>query len=533
MSQLTQSKPWRKLVAHQAVMQTTAMVSGASGFAQEADRGDDFSLEAAGLYLNYAKHRMVKETRDLLIELAESVDLKGQIAGLFQGGLVNFTQGLPACHTVLRDPGASSAVQRSLLQMSTLAEAIHTGAWRGATGEVLTDVVNIGIGGSDLGPRIVVNALQGACAKTRKLRCHFVSNMDPSDIRQTLADLRPESTLFVVTSKSFLTHETQQNSRLAQTWLEEKLGRQDITQHLVAVTAYPERAMAQGIPEAHVLSMPMTVGGRFSLWSAAGVSVVLSLGMPAFYALLSGAYAMDLHCQQAPFEQNMPVLLALIGIWYINFWGARSHAILPYSQSLRHLSSYLQQLEMESNGKQVNRAGQMIDYDTAPVIWGGVGSNSQHAFHQQLLQGSGLVPIDFIAPINGYYQDKQARKQQRLLLTNCFSQSHVLFHGSPADRSTTHHAYAAHQHVPGNAPSSTILMPQLTPKTLGALLALYEHKAFIQSAIWDINAFDQWGVELGKQQAEQFDEALTSNTLSEGDTHDLMRYFKQHWQQPA
>lgn len=515
---LTQLKAWDALKKHRIDMQNVHM---RGLFEADPQRFERFSLEAAGLYLDYSKHRITAETHQLLVHLAEAAGLGPQIGELFGGGLVNFTQNLPASHTSLRDPHAPAEVQAALQQMETLAHRIHAGQLRGFSGKVITDVVNIGIGGSDLGPRMVVDALQGTLAKPFKLRCHFVSNMDPVDMMQVLGGLDPERTLFIVTSKSFLTHETQQNMQLARQWLGAE------SQQFIAVTAHPKRAKAQGIPDDQILLIPETVGGRFSLWSAAGFSIVLVFGMPVFRALLSGAHDMDRHFQSAPFKENMPIILALIGIWYINFWGARSHAILPYSQSLRYLYAYLQQLDMESNGKQVNRAGEQVDYDTGPIIWGGVGSNSQHAFHQQLLQGAGLVPIDFIAVINNPYQNPQAREQQHRLLANCFSQSHALLYGRQDN------ALSAHKRVPGNAPSSTILMPYLTPTHLGALLALYEHKIFVQSAIWNINAFDQWGVELGKQLAENLIDQLREDPTPEkaspeSATQGLINYFKRH-----
>jgi glucose-6-phosphate isomerase len=470
-------------------------------FAADPSRGERMRVEAAGLHLDYAKHRIDAEGLALLALLATERELPRWRDAMFRGEPINNSEGRAVLHTALRASPPPAEVGECLRRMYAFAEALRKGEVRGATGQVITDVVNIGIGGSDLGPRMVVRALRTAASGSP--RVHFVANVDPADLNQVLRPLNPASTLFIVASKTFTTVETLTNAQRARTWIAAAVGDAAAGAHFAAVSSNVRAAGAFGIDAERVFPMWDWVGGRYSLWSAVGLGIVIAIGAEGFDALLGGARAMDDHFRNAPIEASMPALLALLGLWYCDFHGAESHAILPYSNDLELFPAFLQQLEMESNGKRVDRDGKAVVYTTAPVVWGSVGTNGQHAFHQLLHQGTLTVPSDFI--IVARCADESEREAHRLLVANALAQSAALMAGKD-------NASEPHRDYPGNQPSSTIVLPQLDAHHLGALIALYEHKVFVQGVLWGINSFDQWGVELGKVLAQSLGPALTSGT---------------------
>lgn len=492
-------------------------------FAAEPDRVERMSLEAAGLYLDFSKQRVDAAGLEALWSLAQSARVTDHLRQQFAGDAVNFTEDRAALHMALRaprnaqqppgGPAIAEAVHDVLDRMEAFVHRVRSGAWTGATGEPITDVVNIGIGGSDLGPRMVCEAL---AEQVRGPRPHFVSNVDATELSRVLAGLRPASTLFVVTSKSFGTAETLANARSARAWLVDALGDAAVAKHFVAVSTAAERVSDFGIDVDNMFGFWSWVGGRYSLWSAVGLSIALSLGMDGFRALLAGAHAMDAHVRDAPPEGNAAVWMALIGIWNTNGLQLPSQVIVPYAQALARVPAYLQQLEMESNGKTVNSDGVAVQQQTVPALWGDVGTNGQHAFFQMLHQGPTALPVDFILPVS---LDHGHPDQHRMLIANCLAQSEALMQGKSAGqvreelRSQGLSSQALEDAVPhrvfeGGRPSTTILMPCIDARSLGALLALYEHKVFVQSVVWGINAFDQWGVELGKQLASVIDDEL-------------------------
>jgi glucose-6-phosphate isomerase len=490
MASLTVSPGWRALAAHRAAL---AAVTIRDLFAHDDGRARRFAVEAAGLYFDYSKHRLTDETLRLLVALAEQADIAGWTRRMFAGEEINRSEGRAVLHVGLR-AGAGPfpagrdvmpEVSGALARMRAFSDAVRSGDWRGGTGELVTDVVNIGIGGSDLGPRMVTRALRAFCEPRPRL--HFVANGDPADLAAVLSALDPAHTLFIVASKTFTTVETLTNAERARVWIREALGERAVARHFAAVSANVPAAAAFGIDADVVFPMWDWVGGRYSLWSAVGLPIALAVGFARFADLLAGARAMDEHFRNAPAERNIPVLMALLGVWYTNFWGAQSHCVLPYSEDLRDLPAYLQQLEMESNGKRIDRDGNPVDYATAPVIWGAAGTNSQHSFHQLLHQGTLLVPSDFVLLRCG----AQPADAHAMLTANGLAQSAALMAGRDD-------AAAPHRALPGNQPSSTFLLPALDPHALGALLAAYEHKVFAQGVIWNVNSFDQWGVEHGK-----------------------------------
>ena len=495
----SQRAEWHKLVLHQRTLATTPL---RDLLAQDPSRVQRFVKKAVGLALDFSHQPLTQETLNLLCELALAIDLPARIQALFKGEKLNVTEQQPALHMALRYTGEGSwwvdgqdimpSIRQGLIKMRQLVEAVWSGDYKGYTGQTITDIVNLGIGGSDLGPRLVNQAL--APFANKNITCHFVASIDPLELEQTLSKLLPERTLFIVTSKSFTTHETLYNARQARHWVSQALGEEAIARHFIAVTAKPEKAQAFGITQPQIYPFWSWVGGRYSLWSAVGLSIALSLGMDNFQQLLAGAAAMDEHFRSAPVAENLPVLLGLLGIWQINFWQTPTLAIIPYASQLKQLPAYLQQLEMESNGKRVTLTGQVVDYHTAPIIWGGCGIESQHAFMQLLHQGTERVAIDFILAEQTLAQDKQA---QRILVANALAQIQALTQGRE-DRELP-----VYRQQPGNNPCNLIKMQQITPYTLGALLALYEHKVFVQGSIWHINSFDQWGVELGKELAQK------------------------------
>ncbi|MDR5868185.1 glucose-6-phosphate isomerase [Halomonas koreensis] len=511
---------WRALAAHAEGMGRRHL---RELFAEHQGRHATFTRHAAGLTLDLSKQRWTGETLELLLDLARDAGVPEAIRGLLVGERVNRSEDRPALHTALRLPAEARlevdgedlvpSVHATLARMERMVECFHAGQWRGATGKPIRDVVNLGVGGSDLGPLMVTHALADYRPEgIHRLDVHFASTMDGSQLADYLARLNPETTLFVLSSKSFTTIDTLSNARTARDWLKARLlggARQEgvdeallMRQHFIGVSASPEKMGEWGIADEHQLAFWEWVGGRYSLWGAIGLPIALVVGMDHFRALLAGAHAMDRHFREAALADNLPVLLALAGIWNVNFLDIRAHSILPYDGRLEYFAAYLEQLEMESNGKSVTHDGAPVGYSTCPVLWGQLGPNAQHAFYQLLHQGTQAVECDFIAPKVRYddVADPATRDhlmdQHRLTLANCFAQSRALMLGDAAVADDG--PRPGYRHYRGNQPSSTLLLDRLTPQTLGALIALYEHKVFVQATIWDINPFDQWGVELGK-----------------------------------
>ena len=490
-------------------------------FGADAQRPQRFSAEAAGIYLDYSKQQADEQALKLLLALAEQQNLSGWIGRMFAGEAINQTENRAAFHVALRAPrdaamriggrDVSAEVHGVLDRVCAFAEQVRSGNWLGASGCAITDVVNIGIGGSDLGPRMVCRALAGHADGPR---VRFVANVDGAQLTAVLHGLEPATTLFIVTSKMFTTLETMANAGAARRWLVAALGESAVGRHFVAVSTSSKEVAKFGIDAANMFEFWDWVGGRYSLWSAVGLSIAVAIGATRFRELLAGAHAMDEHFRSAPLEQNLPVLLGLLAVWNRNClgarFGARSQVVAPYAQDLEFFVPWLQQLEMESNGKSIDRQGQAVDYATTPALWGDVGTNGQHAFFQMLHQGPAIHPVDFILPLRAAHA---LEEQQRMLIANCLAQSAALMLGKTPQQVRTElaakglqgealEAALPHRVFSGNRPSNTLLLPQLDPHHLGALLALYEHRTFVQSVIWNINAFDQWGVELGKQLAQ-------------------------------
>ncbi len=517
---------WQALMDHKENISRTSLQEM---FIQDPGRAESFSAEINKLYVDYSKHYITEETIQLLISMAQSTDLNGAIQKLFSGATINRTENKAAMHMALRAPAdkacliegvnVSKQVHDELQHMQDFVTALHSGEFRGHTDKPIETVINIGIGGSDLGPKLATAALSDFAVSD--IDIHFVSNVDINDINSALEKSDPETTLFIISSKSFTTKETLLNAETAVAWLMEH-GCKSPDKHLLAVTANHHAAKTFGVKDENIFHIWEWVGGRYSLWSAIGLPIAIRIGMDHFRDFLSGAYAMDQHfCEQAlenqTMENNLPVILALIDIWYINFFHAETIAIFPYDHSLNMLPAYIGQLIMESNGKQIDKEGNQIKYNTSPVIWGGTGNNAQHAYFQCLHQGTHLVPVDFIVSLISNSENKNHHQE---LLANCLAQSEALMNGQTVAE-TSQEAY---KNIPGNRPSTTILLDELSPATLGSLLCLYEHRCFVQAHIWNINPFDQWGVELGKNLAKQISEELrhgrenksTDNTV----THD-------------
>ena len=487
-------------------------------FQNDPGRFDKFSVQLGSLLFDYSKNRINEKTIRLLLELVERAGLQSQIERMFGGEKINNTERRAALHTALRNRSDKPVhvdgkdvmpdVRRVLGLMRAFSDKVRSGEHRGHTGKQIRDIVNIGIGGSDLGPLMVCEALRPYASP--RLRAHFVSNVDGTHLAETLKGLDGATTLFIVSSKTFTTQETLTNARSARAWLVAELGdERAVAKHFAAVSTNLEATARFGIQSENVFEFWDWVGGRYSLWSAIGLPIALYIGMDKFDELLGGGYAMDEHFRNAPLEKNIPALLGLIGIWYNNFFGAASNAVLPYDQYLHRFPAYLQQLEMESNGKDVDRDGNAVDYETGTVIWGEPGTNGQHAFYQLLHQGTRLVPADFLAPVNSH---NPIDDHHLILLANCFAQAEALMLGKTADEARaeltaqglhgeTLETLLPHKVFPGNRPTNTLLFERLDPHTLGMLIAMYEHKVFVQSVMWNINPFDQWGVELGKQLA--------------------------------
>lgn len=521
-------------------------------FDKDSKRAEKYSCNNEDLYLDYSKNLIDDDILAALTIFAQERQLKQRISDMFSGAMVNPTEGRPALHTLLRTPESSmsqlsagagenlKSVHKTLAKMRDLVESVHTKKWLGYSGKPISDVVNLGVGGSDLGPHLAVDALWAY--QQRNLRTHFVSNIDGTDIYKTLKDLNPETTLFVVSSKSFGTLETLTNANYARNWLLQKATFDQIHNHFIAVTANTDKAAAFGIDTNNILPMWDWVGGRYSLWSAIGLSIALGLGWENFQLLLDGAHAMDEHFLNTPLESNMPVILALMCLWNCSIKGAQSYAVIPYSTALDLLPDYLQQLEMESNGKSVDLNGQSISVQSSPIIWGNTGTNSQHSFHQLLHQGKVTVPLDFILPLQS---NTDLEEHHTHLVANCLSQSQALAFGSSqaaikselmasGKSEAEAEQLSKHQAIEGNKPHNLISFNQLTPYNLGKLIALYEHKVYSLSVFWEINAFDQWGVELGKKLSEQLfaslsdsDSADSSQQITDSSTEILVARFRQ------
>ncbi len=490
-------------------------------FKNEPDRFNDYSIHIEQLTFDYSKHRVNQDVMEQLVALAEQQKLPEWIHALFSEQEINYTEQRAAMHWALRLPenevkhaDLAAQVHEQLQRMYGLVEKIHAGQFRGATGEVIRDVVNIGVGGSDLGPLMTSYALGDFKVQSRRsLGVHFVSTIDGSQLSDLLHQLRPETTLFIISSKSFSTIDTLSNAQTARQWLEKKLGQHPhiLKSHFIGVSTKPEKMTEWGIVPENQLLLWEWVGGRYSLWSCIGLPIALTIGIEGFKQFLGGAYTVDRHFQEAPLYKNIPVLMALLGVWNSNFLEIQTHAILPYDGRLKYFASYLQQLEMESNGKSVQRNSERVNYNTCPIIWGEVGPNAQHAFYQLLHQGTQAVSCDFIAPVKRYNANqftyiqnaKALVEQHQLALSNCLAQSRLLAFGNAALNQDESAQLPIYKQYEGNQPSSTLLLQELNPFSLGMLIALYEHKVFVQSVIWNINPFDQWGVEKGKQIANE------------------------------
>jgi glucose-6-phosphate isomerase len=544
MSALTQSTAWQALLAHHAANRQLSM---RRLFADDPQRFESFSLRLDDMLLDYSKNLVTRETMALLFALARQADVAGWRERMFAGAKINCTEQRAVLHTALRaaaDPQHAPilvdgqdvlpGVRKVLDQMRRFSDEVRSGAWLGYSGKPISDVVNIGIGGSFLGPLMVCEALH---PYADKLRAHFVSNIDSTDLLAKLEALDPETTLFIVASKTFTTQETLMNARSARDWFLRRAGDdRHIARHFVALSTNASEVAAFGIDPDNMFGFSDWVGGRYSLWSAIGLSIALVIGMDNFEELLQGGYEMDQHFRSAPLEQNMPVILAMLGVWYNNFHGVTKHALLPYDQALEHFVPYFQQADMESNGKRVDRDGRPVDYATGPILWGGVGTNGQHAYFQIIHQGTQMIPADFIASVQTHYP---LGEHHAVLLSNFFAQTEALMRGKTEAEARTEmqaagmeaaaiEALLPHKVFEGNKPTNSILFRQLTPRTLGRLIALYEHKIFVQGIVWNINSYDQWGVELGKQLASKLQQELRSGaeiTAHDSSTNGLIRHY--------
>jgi len=545
MTILNQTEEWRALGDHWKKISSTQM---RNLFAQDPERFENMSLNNCGMLLDYSKNIIDRKGLALLMELAKATDVKGWIRRMFAGDSINNTERRAVLHVALRNRSdrpvwldgedVMPGVRDVLAHVGSFSEAVRSGKWTGHTGQRITDVVNIGIGGSNLGPLMVTEAL--GHYQTSGPKVHFVSNVDGTHIVETLKRLDPETTLFIIASKTFTTQETLTNAHTAREWcLNRLVDEVAIARHFVAVSTNTEAVSEFGINPANMFGFWDWVGGRYSLWSAIGLPIAIAVGMEQFEELLTGAHEMDEHFRTAELSENMPVILALLGIWYANFAGARTHAILPYDQYLRHLPAYLQQADMESNGKRVTRDGKVVKYATGPVVWGAAGTDGQHAFYQLIHQGTQMIPADFIIPLKSH---NPVADQHQKLMANFLAQTEALMKGRTRDEARDELEQTGldaerivdllpHKVFPGNSPTNSILIDQLTPRRLGSLIALYEHKIFVQGVIWNINSFDQWGVELGKQLAgvilgELKDEVEPAE--HDASTSSLIDYCKRH-----
>ena len=523
---IDQTPEWQALVAHHATVRDVHL---RQLFADDPERAERFRAEGAGVFLDYSKHRITADTIDLLLALARTAGVEDRRAAMFAGERINVTEDRAVLHTALRAPvgeellveGADvvAGVHEVLDRMAAFALRVRGGEWTGHTGRRIRNVVNIGIGGSDLGPAMATEALRSY--SERSMRFRFVSNIDGADLREATIDLDPAETLFIVASKTFGTLETLTNARSARDWLLASLhDPQAVARHFVAVSTHEARVREFGIDPANMFGFWDWVGGRYSMDSAIGLSLMIAIGPDDFRDMLTGFRAMDQHFLQAPLERNLPVLLGLLGIWYGNFFGFDTHAVLPYSQELSRFPAYLQQLDMESNGKSVRLDGTRVTYDTGPITWGTAGTNGQHAYYQLLHQGTRIVPADLIGFVN---PTVEMGDHQDLLMANLFAQAEALAFGKTRDEVVAD-GVPAHQVdarvFEGNRPTSVLLADQLTPRSLGALVALYEHKVFVQGVIWGIDSFDQWGVELGKALAGRIAGELSATSNGPSSAHD-------------
>ncbi len=515
-------------------------------FRKDPRRFSKFSLSFNDILLDFSKNRVTEETLALLLDLARQAGVKTWIEKMFAGEKINATENRAALHVALRNRShkpmlvdgqdVMPAVNKVLAQMKTFSNAVRSGAWQGYTGKPITDIVNIGIGGSDLGPKMACAALTpyGRAGLTM----HFVSNVDGTHIAETLKRLNPETTLFIIASKTFTTQETLANAHTARAWfLKSARDESAIAKHFTAVSTNAKEVAKFGIDVKNMFEFWDWVGGRYSLWSAIGLPIALYIGMENFEELLGGAHAMDEHFKTAPLEKNMPVILALLGVWYNNFFGAESHAVFPYDQYLRYFPAYFQQGDMESNGKGVTRDGETVDYSTGPILWGEPGTNGQHAFYQLLHQGTRLVPADFIAPMETH---NPIGEHHKILLANFFAQTEALMKGKTEAEARTElvqqgikgeelERLLPHKIFPGNKPTNSLVVKKITPLILGSLIALYEHKIFVQGVIWNVNSFDQWGVELGKQLAHKILPELQGRgavSSHDSSTNGLINHYK-------
>lgn len=532
MSELTQSTSWIELEKHYKKVKHVHM---RDMFDNDENRFEKYSLELNDILYDFSKNRINDETINLLLKLANNVNLPEWVEKMFTGESINNTESRSVLHTALREQGSHPIIidgkdilpeiKKERDHVKKLAEKIRTRQWRGATNQAITDVVNIGIGGSHLGPMMVTEALRPYCL--HDLNIHFVSNIDENHINDTLEYLNPETTFFIIASKTFTTQDTMVNAETARQWYINKLGNDEfIGRHFSAVTSNLNLAKEFGIIDDNIFKMWDWVGGRYSLWSAIGLSIVIMIGSEQFDDLLEGAFEADQHFRNTPLEKNIPVIMALLGIWYNNFFDAQSMAVLPYDQHLHRFPAYLQQADMESNGKYVDRQGRAVDYTTGPVIFGEIGIAGQHAFFQLLHQGTKLIPADILAPV---YSFRCIARHHRALMSNVFAQTEALMRGKTENEAAEElkteglddkaiKKLLPYKVFPGNRPTSSLIFDTLDPKTLGSIIALYEHKIFVQGMIWNINSFDQWGVELGKQLASSILPEL--NDTDKINTHD-------------
>jgi glucose-6-phosphate isomerase len=549
MSSLTQSNAWKELQQH---FNQTKTVHLSELFLNSPERFDYFSHQACGIFLDYSKNNITKETQSLLFNLARQESLEKLRDEMFSGNKINFTENRSVLHTALRadknekvsvdNQDVIKDIHRVLEQIKDFTDLIRSGKWKGYSGKSITDVVNLGIGGSDLGPKMAVNALTPFKKGSDKanLNVHFISNLDGSQIADRLKQFDPETTLFIVASKTFTTPETMFNATTARGWFVAHSGDSvHVAKHFVAVSTNIKAVKQFGISEANVFEFWDWVGGRYSLWSAIGLGISVAVGFDQFEQLLAGANEMDEHFKKAPLEENLPVILGLLGIWYTNFYNYSTHAVLVYEEYLQNFPAFLQQLDMESNGKHINNQGEVVDYYTGPIIWGEQGINGQHAFYQLLHQGTHIVPADFIATLNTH---STACGHHPMVLSNFFAQTEALMKGKTRQQVEQEleqngldneqiEFLAEHKVFEGNRPTNTLLMEDLNPRTLGALISLYEHKVFVQGCIWQINSFDQWGVELGKQLAKSIQLELNGNKLTTShdcSTNGLINYYKKN-----
>ena len=549
MSQINQSPIWQSLNQHKKDIES---ISLREMFKSDPNRFNHFHIQFNDLLLDYSKHRISKETISLLVKLAKEADVEGWRNRMFEGEKINSTEHRAVLHTALRNQNISPIIsdgedvmpkiKNVLKKMRRFSEEVRSGQWKGFTGKTITSVINIGIGGSDLGPAMVCQALKAYGSKT--ITPYFVSNVDGADLSQALEKCNPETTLFIIASKTFTTQETMTNAFSARDWfLKAAKDNQHIKKHFVALSTNQHVVSEFGIDTENMFEFWDWVGGRYSLWSAIGLSIALYIGMDGFEDLLKGGFEMDEHFKTAPIEQNIPMMMGLLGVWYINFFDFPTHAILAYDQGLSKLAPYLQQADMESNGKFINRDGEHIDFHTGPVIWGEVGTNGQHAFYQLLHQGTEIVPADFIMPIESQYAlGKDGNEHHKILLSNFIAQTQSLMLGKTYNEARSEiekqgyegediESFIPQKTFEGNRPTSSILFKKLTPKTLGQIIAMYEHKIFTQGIIWNINSFDQWGVEYGKQIAKQVLPKLSEKTPTDNfdsSTNGLINYIKKY-----